>query len=58
MQSKRKNQADCANYSTEFRLHILESAYVYCVCIVSRINPERNNNIHMLGWKFFPQSGN
>ncbi len=45
-QSKRKNQADCANYSTD------------CVYIVSRINSERNNNIHMVGWKFVPQSDN
>ncbi len=43
---------------TERRLHILESAYIYCVYIVSRINSERNNNIHMLGWKFVPQSDN
>ncbi len=51
-QCKWKTQADCANYSTERRLHILESAYMYCVYIVSRINSERNSNIHMLGWKF------
>ncbi len=54
-QSKWRNQADCANYRT-YRLHILESAYIYCVYIVSCINSERNNNIHMLGWKFVPQS--
>ncbi len=30
-QSKWKNQADCANYSKECRLHILKSAYIYCV---------------------------
>ncbi len=30
-QSKLKNQADCGNYSTECRLHILESAYIYCL---------------------------
>ncbi len=53
-QSKQKNQADCANYSTECWLHILESAYIYCVYIVSLINSERNKNIHMLGWKFVP----
>ncbi len=32
---------------TERRLHILESAYIYCVYIVSRINSERNNNIRL-----------
>ncbi len=35
-----------------------KSAYIYCVYIVSRINSERNNNIHLLGWKFVAQSGN
>ncbi len=53
-QSKQKSQADYTNYSTECWLHILESAYIYCVYIVSLINSERNNNIHMLGWKFVP----
>ncbi len=30
-QSKQNDQADCANYSTDCRLHILESAYIYCL---------------------------
>ncbi len=54
-QSKRKNQADRANYSTQ-RTYTQVSLYLLCVYIVSRIHSERNNN--MLGWKFVTQSGN
>ncbi len=45
-QSKWKNQADCANYSSD------------CVYIVSQINSKRKNYIHMLRWKVDPQSDN
>ncbi len=32
--------------------------FIISVYIVSRINSERSNNIHMLGWKFVPQFDN
>ncbi len=37
-------------------VHSLEVAYVDCVYIVSHVNVEKNNNIHMLGWKLTPQA--
>ncbi len=57
-QTEKSSRLYQLQYRMLLRLHILESVYIYCVYIVSRINSERNNNIHMLGWKFFPQSDN
>ncbi len=44
--------------NTFYRHCTLESAYVYRVYIVSHVNLEKNNKIHMLRWKFVPQSNN